>query len=380
MSGFWLEFKIPLRNLILPPVAGTLFGIELQQSDNDGQGREHISNWWYNCPGDCERWGPWRWGTAILSARAVDDTLEIMNTTTTPVIDGALDDIYAQGNPITQNSFGNGNTYPIDFHDNFVRSYLLYDDENLYGFYDVYDDAIVDQHPNSWERDGIEIFTDADNSKGASFDGVNDIRLTFRHEFIDDPASHVDDLGFPPGTSTEGVQFAIVDDSLGYDIEFKSPLATLSIAPEQSKVIGFEVQQNDNDGAGREHISKWWLEQGDDSWLRPSSWGTAYLGSLITTGVEEKEAPVANRFSLAQNYPNPFNPNTIIHYTLNINGKVRLSIYDLTGREVAVLVDNVQNAGSHVAVFSGTGLATGIYFYKLQTTDQVMTKKMALVK
>jgi hypothetical protein len=257
---------------------------------------------------------------------------------------------------------------------------LLYDDENLYGFYDVYDDAIVDQHPNSWERDGIEIFTDADNSKGASFDGVNDIRLTFRHEFIDDPASHVDDLGFPPGTSTEGVQFAIVDDSLGYDIEFKSPLATLSIAPEQSKVIGFEVQQNDNDGAGREHISKWWLEQGDDSWLRPSSWGTAYLGSLITTGVEEKEAPVANHFSLAQNYPNPFNPSTKISYILNSNGKVRLSVYDLTGREVAVLVNGVQDAGEHTVVFSGAGLASGIYFCKLQAAEQVITKKMALVR
>jgi hypothetical protein len=380
MGGYWLEFKIPLMNLFIPPVAGALIGLELQQSDNDGRGREHISNWWYTCRGDCEGWGPWWWGTAILSSRTVDDKLEIKKTPTVPVIDGVMDDLYAYGNPVTQNSFGNGLTYPVDFHDNFVRSYLLYDDESLYGFFDVYDDAIVNQHPNSWERDGIEIYTDADNSKGDFFDGLNDIHLTFRHEFIDNPAAHVGDLGFPQGTPTEGVVFVIVDDSLGYDIEFKIPLASLSITPEQGKVIGFEVQQNDNDGAGREHISKWWLEQGDDSWLRPNTWGTAYLGSLITTSVEEKEAPAVNRFSLEQNYPNPFNPSTKIHYTLRSNGKVRLSIHDVMGREVAVLVDVVQNAGPHSVAFSDTRLASGVYFYRLQTADEVVTKKMALVR
>jgi hypothetical protein len=50
------------------------------------------------------------------------------------IIDGVMDDLYTYGNPITPNSFGNGFSYPVDFHDNFVRFYVLYDDENLYGF------------------------------------------------------------------------------------------------------------------------------------------------------------------------------------------------------------------------------------------------------
>ena len=108
----------------------------------------------------------------------------------------------------------------------------------------------------------------------------------------------------------------------------------------------------------------------------------------ITTVVLEGESTTAvemrmhnpEHYALAQNYPNPFNPSTKISYILNSNGKVRLSVYDLTGREVTVLVDGVQNSGAHVAVFSGAGLASGVYFYKLQAAEQVITKKMALVR
>jgi hypothetical protein len=373
MGGFWLEFKIPLQNLFISPVAGTLIGLALQQNDNDGPNREHISWWWRNtlCGGE-DGIGPQEWGTAILSSRTVDDKLEIKKTPIAPVIDGVMDDIYAYGNPITANSFGNGNFYPVDFHDNFVRLYMLYDNANLYGFYDVYDDVIVDQHANSWERDGVEIYTDADNSKGERYDGVNDQHFVFRHE--GPPADPI--IIWPPQPG----EFKVVDDSLGYDIEFRVALEDLGMPPEEGRVIGLEIQQNDNDGPNLESISKWWLEQGNDSWMRPNTFGTAYLGSLITTGVEEKEAPVANHFSLAQNYPNPFNPSTKISYILNSNGKVRLSVYDLTGREVAVLVNGVQDAGEHTVVFSGAGLASGIYFCKLQAAEQVITKKMALVR
>jgi hypothetical protein len=87
-----------------------------------------------------------------------------------------------------------------------------------------------------------------------------------------------------------------------------------------------------------------------------------------------------NGFSLAGNYPNPFNPSTRISYALKSNGAVRLSVYDLTGREVAVLVDGIQNAGEHDILFSGAGLTGGIYFYKLQTENEVAAGKMILAK
>ncbi len=98
------------------------------------------------------------------------------------------------------------------------------------------------------------------------------------------------------------------------------------------------------------------------------------INAINTTNVNP------NVFSLEQNYPNPFNPSTNISYTLKNNGKVRLSVYDLLGREVAVLVNGVQTAGSHKATFSGEGLGSGMYFYKLQTGNDVISKKMVLLK
>ena len=99
----------------------------------------------------------------------------------------------------------------------------------------------------------------------------------------------------------------------------------------------------------------------------------------MSVGVDlENQLP--NEFSLYQNYPNPFNPSTKISYSLKTNSEVRLSIYDPVGREVALLIDKYQNAGKHELAFSGKNLTSGIYFYKLQTVDGVLTKKMILVK
>jgi hypothetical protein len=85
-------------------------------------------------------------------------------------------------------------------------------------------------------------------------------------------------------------------------------------------------------------------------------------------------------FALEQNYPNPFNPSTDISYTLKNSGKVRLSVYDILGREVAVLINDIQTAGQHEVRFSASGLSSGIYFYKLQEANEVVTKKMLLLK
>jgi hypothetical protein len=99
------------------------------------------------------------------------------------------------------------------------------------------------------------------------------------------------------------------------------------------------------------------------------------------TDVSDKETNnITETFNLSQNYPNPFNPTTTIAYSLKANGAVRLSVYDMMGKEVAVLVDGLQAAGNHEVQFSGANLTSGIYFYKLQTAAQVITRKMTLVK
>ena len=85
-------------------------------------------------------------------------------------------------------------------------------------------------------------------------------------------------------------------------------------------------------------------------------------------------------FALEQNYPNPFNPSTIIKYSIPENGFVKLSVYNLVGEEVRVIVNEMLDAGFYEVTFNATDLPSGIYFYKLQAGSFVETKKMVLMK
>jgi hypothetical protein len=98
-------------------------------------------------------------------------------------------------------------------------------------------------------------------------------------------------------------------------------------------------------------------------------------------------------FSLLQNYPNPFNPSTNIGYTIasskeQVAGstrqvgmeRVRLVVYDLLGREVAVLVDGYQTPGEHRVAFDARTLASGVYFYRLAAGGQSLSRKLVLLK
>lgn len=84
--------------------------------------------------------------------------------------------------------------------------------------------------------------------------------------------------------------------------------------------------------------------------------------------------------ALMQNYPNPFNPSTTIKYELPRSAVVNLSVYDLLGRMVSVLVNERRDAGIHEVTFDGSGLASGVYFYRFSAGDFVQTRKLVLVK
>lgn len=89
---------------------------------------------------------------------------------------------------------------------------------------------------------------------------------------------------------------------------------------------------------------------------------------------------VANSFNLAQNYPNPFNPTTNISFTVNTTGIVKLTIYNAQGKEVSKLVNDLVEPGTYDVTFNGQNLASGIYYYTLQVGNNVVTKKMNLIK
>jgi len=86
------------------------------------------------------------------------------------------------------------------------------------------------------------------------------------------------------------------------------------------------------------------------------------------------------KFELSQNYPNPFNPSTKIRYQVASTNPVNLKIYDVLGNEVATLVNEVQPNGNYEVEFNASGLASGTYFYKLQSGEFIQTKKMVLIK
>ncbi|NUN71166.1 MAG: T9SS type A sorting domain-containing protein, partial [Bacteroidetes bacterium] len=87
------------------------------------------------------------------------------------------------------------------------------------------------------------------------------------------------------------------------------------------------------------------------------------------------------RYELSQNYPNPFNPTTSIRFAVPTTEQATVKVYDMAGREVAVLFNQVAAAGQIYNVqFTGTGLASGIYLYVLQTQSYREVKKMSLLK
>ena len=92
------------------------------------------------------------------------------------------------------------------------------------------------------------------------------------------------------------------------------------------------------------------------------------------------EIGVPKEFALYQNYPNPLNPNTVIGYQLPFISKVSLKIYDILGREVETLVNELQEAGSYEVQFDARLLANGIYFYQLNAGDFSVVKKLVIVK
>ena len=114
--------------------------------------------------------------------------------------------------------------------------------------------------------------------------------------------------------------------------------------------------------------------------------GTCFRGiwrralSEMITMVNVVSGDVPTIFRLEQNYPNPFNPNSEIRYQISEFRIVKLSVYDLLGREVSVLVNEQKAPGSYSVTFDGTGLSSGVYVYRLTAGDFVATKRLLLLK
>jgi hypothetical protein len=114
----------------------------------------------------------------------------------------------------------------------------------------------------------------------------------------------------------------------------------------------------------------------------PFNGGAPDLGCFETpapTGVQARTEP-ASSFRLEQNYPNPFNPATTVQYSIARSALVTLRVYDVLGREAALLVNEVKSPGTHTAWFDGARLPSGVYYYRLDSGTRSDVKKMLILK
>jgi len=100
--------------------------------------------------------------------------------------------------------------------------------------------------------------------------------------------------------------------------------------------------------------------------------------SVVFVNIINTEIPPS--FSLSQNYPNPFNPSTTIKFAIPNTTAVKITIYDITGKEMEVIVNEKLQAGTYQTNWSGQSFSSGVYFFKIQAGDFVMTKRMVLIK
>lgn len=182
------------------------------------------------------------------------------------------------------------------------------------------------------------------------------------------------------------------------DTTFKNPLLLLNsdnAGLSNSLTITFKKADSVLAAAGKQvgdNINLIWsilMTDGTDT-VQTSTYSTSttlftpvYNKITLTRATDtpiEKNNGIPHKFALDQNYPNPFNPTTNIHYSLPKSSRVTLTVYDLLGRTVAVLVNKVQSTGAYTINFDASRLSSGMYFYRLEAAGKVMTRKMVLIK
>jgi hypothetical protein len=139
------------------------------------------------------------------------------------------------------------------------------------------------------------------------------------------------------------------------------------------------------DGEGYSLVPKDSNPVGDES--DPADWRTSHdingspgrddeASTLVATKTDRKPL----RFQLDQSYPNPFNPTTVIGYQVPVTSRISLKVYNLLGQEAATLFEGIRRPGNYEVVFDGSGLASGVYFYRMIADNFVETKKLVLLK
>ena len=156
-------------------------------------------------------------------------------------------------------------------------------------------------------------------------------------------------------------------DSLGATVVISDTLKSLNIISESWSITGHSIDSIVTAYSGDSRL----LSIEADRFLA--------FDQVIVTSVPNKVNKPLN-YSLSQNYPNPFNPTTNIAFTIPTADHVRITVFDLAGRYIGVVVNDNFQAGSHIVTFNAASLASGTYLYHFKTSKYGQTKKMVVIK
>jgi serine protease len=210
---------------------------------------------------------------------------------------------------------------------------------------------------------------DPSRSLGYAWDTVPANPVYCGARALDSAAGYTGLLSTYPDAYTRSAKYSwissgIVPYTTVADIHFVISSGPYTIAPNAKQMVGFAL-------IGGEGLAN--LQANAD--VAKNKWNDIKM----LVGVDEgKSLPAA--YMLNQNYPNPFNPGTTIKFDIPKASQVSLKVYDITGREVATLVDGIRTAGSYSIPFNASGLSSGVYFYKLQAGEYFAVRKLVVVK
>ncbi len=257
-----------------------------------------------------------------------------------------------------------------------------------YGYLWGYDDIGSSPNPSSQTYRGIAAFSEAETSIMRDFlESGRNISETFNYHTYSNLLLY--SWSYEDGAYTPD------------DAQFVSQASALTAVNGYTYGTSWEVLYPVNGGAddwmygeqtSKPKILAYTPEVGSSFWPDPveiipladenleANLLLAEYASAVPTGISEDAREHPDGFVLGANYPNPFNPSTQIPFVLTAAGETKLAVFDVLGREVALLSEGNLTAGNHTVTFAAEGLPSGVYVARLETAGQIQMRTMLLVK
>ena len=269
-----------------------------------------------------------------------------------------------------------------DLHGTF---YVAVDNDYLYIAAEVLDNVVVDDQASGWwTSDVVQVCIGLYDQRGSKHVGMQrGEEPDYKMYFLPDGAYSDNGAGML-AENGDGNYFHETYNP-DYAFEFRISLDDLLIdddvrlTPANGMRTPFEPMIHDNDGDGWEGQLVLSPTNDDMAHQTCEVWSSTWIGTQSTVLRSEEEI-VANEFALHQNYPNPFNPETTIKFSIPNTQDVNLSVYNMLGQRVVTLFSGELQGGSHIAKWHAGDIASGVYIYKLTSSNKTITQKMLLLK